>query len=140
MHANDYIVARQASQTTRNNGATPSATGSSSTTSTTRISQPSSFIPLTTIFTPPASCSENRLSQIVSPAYLIWANEPVPAANHTSSACYPKEFLRAYQYVPSGTVGSSVVPAMSPMAGCPANYCTALVGGDDHRYVVCCPS
>ncbi|KAF2473736.1 uncharacterized protein BDR25DRAFT_197584, partial [Lindgomyces ingoldianus] len=67
----------------------------------------------------------------------IWANEPIPAVNHTSSACYPSEFLKAYQSVPSGIVGSSVVPAMSPLV-CPSNFCTMFAGDDN--YVACCPS
>lgn len=101
-----------------------------------RKPSPTTAIPLTTTFTPVPSCTENRLSQLPPPGYMIWANEPVPAANHTSSACYPEEFLRAYQSVSINAVGSSIVPAMDPL-WCPMNYCTVLAA--ENSYVACCP-
>ena len=93
-------------------------------------------VPLTTTFTPPAQCAENHLTYS-SPGYLIWVNEPVPALNQTSSACYPNEFLQQYTSVSSNTKGASIVPAMSPLV-CPSNHCTAIVG--ETNYAVCCPS
>ncbi|ORY17001.1 hypothetical protein BCR34DRAFT_75775 [Clohesyomyces aquaticus] len=101
------------------------------------IAQPTSALPLTTTFTPPASCLEQHLTQLPPPGYLIWANEPVPAANSTASACYPVEFLKEYKSASSGIVGSSVVPVLSPLV-CPSNFCTMFAGEDN--YVACCLS
>jgi hypothetical protein len=98
--------------------------------------QPTTTIALSTTFTPPASCTLNRLTIQPPPVYLIWANEPVPFANTTFSDCYPSEFLRSYTSVASGTLGSSVVPVMSPLV-CPQNYCVEYVRD---KYIACCPS
>lgn len=102
-----------------------------------QITQPTAFLPLTTTFTPPSSCQENRLTMLPPPGYFIWANEPVPFSNQTSSACHPPEFMKGYRSISSGNLGSSVVPAMSPFV-CPANHCTMMTAADD--YVACCPS
>lgn len=103
--------------------------------------QPTSMIALTTTFTPPKTCFENRLSML-APRFEVWANPPVPAADVTSSECYPSEFLGAYTAVEipvtvSSTTASSVVPAMSGFV-CPANFCTQI--SRDNNYVACCPS
>ncbi|KAF1993268.1 hypothetical protein P154DRAFT_82220 [Amniculicola lignicola CBS 123094] len=143
----DKLVERE--DLTRNSGSTAASSTSQSsstlpptkrtTTSTTvpQIAQPAITIPLTTTFTPPASCAQNLLTMLPPPGYFIWANEPVPVANQTSTACYPSEFLRAYQTVQSGSFGSSVVPAMGPLV-CPSNYCSMFAG--NFNYVACCPS
>ncbi|EUC39782.1 hypothetical protein COCMIDRAFT_64563, partial [Bipolaris oryzae ATCC 44560] len=65
----------------------------------------------------------------------IWANEPVPFENTTFSDCYPSEFLQSYTSVTSGTLGSSMVPIMSPLV-CPQDYCVEFVRGE---YMACCP-
>ena len=98
--------------------------------------QPTVTIALSTTFTPPASCTLNRLTIEPPPVYLIWANEPVPFPNTTFSDCYPSEFLQSYTSVASGTLGSSVVPVMSPLV-CPQNYCVEFVRD---KYMACCPS
>ncbi|KAF2450794.1 hypothetical protein P171DRAFT_345633, partial [Karstenula rhodostoma CBS 690.94] len=69
----------------------------------------------------------------------IYWNEPFPATGVTASACYPKEFLRSYTAVSPSVeraLGSSVVPAMSPLV-CPEKWCTAYAGKDN--YLACCP-
>ncbi|KAF2750084.1 hypothetical protein M011DRAFT_474566 [Sporormia fimetaria CBS 119925] len=71
------------------------------------------------------------------PGYMIWANEPIPVANHTEPACFPSEFMSEYRSVSSGVAGSSVVPAMGGFA-CPEGYCTNMVAKDN--YIACCPS
>ncbi|KAF1986844.1 hypothetical protein K402DRAFT_463359 [Aulographum hederae CBS 113979] len=109
----------------------------SSTSSAISYPQPTTAIPLTTTFTPPASCIENRLSMMPPPGWMIWANEPVPAPNVTVSDCYPREFLQSYTSVSSSVAGSSVVPAMSPLI-CPIGWCTMYAG--DANYAACCPS
>ncbi|KAF2202680.1 hypothetical protein GQ43DRAFT_303356 [Delitschia confertaspora ATCC 74209] len=155
----DHVVPRQAAVSTTSTAAsgTGSSTGSGSvstpfpsstlpvaastngsqTTPTPTYLQPTTRILLGTTFTPEPSCAENLLSQMPPPGYLIWANEPVPAANQTHSGCYPPEFLRQYTSVSSGDVGSSIVPAMQSLV-CPVNWCTMIAG--DNNYGVCCPS
>ncbi|KAF2268667.1 hypothetical protein CC78DRAFT_565168 [Lojkania enalia] len=130
--AHGHIIARQSGESTFSSTATLSTTVSAPSTS-----QPTTVVPLTTTFTPPASCLENRLSQLPPPGFLIWANEPVPAQNMTRHDCYPSEFLRDYRSVTSGDIGSSVVPPMSPLV-CPSHYCTLYAGSNN--YVACCPS
>jgi hypothetical protein len=99
--------------------------------------QPTAVVALTTTFTPPASCLENRLTMMPPPGFMIWANEPVPFANQTVAACYPPGFLQHYTSVSSGDVGSSIAPAMSPFV-CPQNYCTMFA--EAKNYIACCPS
>ncbi|KAF2108097.1 hypothetical protein BDV96DRAFT_653303 [Lophiotrema nucula] len=110
-------------------------TAASTTTGVAQSAALSAVVPLTTTFAPPASCLENHLTYS-SPDFLIWVNEPVPATNQTSSACYPSEFLQHYTSVPSSSKGSSIVAAMSPLV-CPSHHCTANVGASN--YAVCCP-
>jgi hypothetical protein len=101
--------------------------------------QPTTTLALSTTFTPPASCL-SQINILPPPGSLIWWNEPVPFPGRTIGDCYPTEFLRSYTSIPPSTVGalgSSIVPAMSPLV-CPQNYCTQYVGDDD--YIACCPS
>lgn len=100
-------------------------------------SQPTVPIALTTTFVPPATCTVGMLTMLPPPYYLIWANEPFPVANETHKDCYPSEFMASYKSVPSKTVGSSIVPAMSPLV-CPKAYCPVYVG--NNNYAACCPS
>lgn len=100
-------------------------------------SQPTAYIALTTTFVPPATCTVGILTMLPPPSYMIWANEPFPVANETRRGCYPSEFMASYQSIASGTVGSSIVPAMSPLV-CPKAYCPVLGGNDN--YLACCPS
>ncbi|KAF2709028.1 hypothetical protein K504DRAFT_468246 [Pleomassaria siparia CBS 279.74] len=130
MDTRQHLQVRQATSTS-------TSTKGSSTKSTSLPPQPTTFVALSTTFTPPATCAENRLSMLPPPGYFIWANEPVPASGVTSSACYPSEFIKAYKSVSSGDVGSSIVPAMSPLV-CPSNYCVQFAG--DGQYMACCPS
>ncbi|KAF3065863.1 hypothetical protein GL218_09313 [Daldinia childiae] len=44
---------------------------------------------LTTTFTPPASCREVHLTQLSSPGYQLWLNEPQPVPNSKIGDCYP---------------------------------------------------
>lgn len=113
------------------------ATSSATASATISLAQPTTVIPLTTTFTPVSSCYENRLTMLPPPNWPIFANEPVPAANVTFSDCYPPEFLISYTSVSSGRLGSSIVPAMSPLV-CPDNFCTMYQ--DDGNYAACCPS
>ncbi|KAH6629755.1 hypothetical protein C7974DRAFT_192787 [Boeremia exigua] len=101
-----------------------------------RPEQPTITIALSTTFTPPASCTLNRLTIQPPPFYNIWANDPVPVANTTFTDCYPSEFLQSYTSVSSASVGSSVVPVMSPLV-CPQNFCVQFAR---EKYMACCPS
>jgi hypothetical protein len=79
---------------------------------------------------------------MLAPRFEVWANAPVPAADVTSSGCYPPEFLEDYTAVEvpvtiTSSRLSSVVPAMSAFV-CPANFCTQIIR--DNNYVACCPS
>ena len=105
------------------------------------LRQPTTTLALSTTFTAPSSCAAtHNINILPSPGYLIYWNEPFPAPGVTASDCYPKEFLKSYTAVPPSVtlaVGSSVVPAMSPLV-CPEGWCTAMVG--DGGYMGCCPS
>jgi len=102
--------------------------------------QPTTQIPLTTTFTPPSFCTESRISMFEGWNYQMWLNEPHPYSNQPATACYPPEFMKSYRRVSSGTLGSSIVPAMAGLV-CPDNYCTAFVASwaEDRNYVACCP-
>lgn len=52
--------------------------------------------PLTTTFTPPLSCGEMHLTQLSSPGYEIWLNEPQPVPGSKFGECYPTEFAAGY--------------------------------------------
>ncbi|KAI1402854.1 hypothetical protein F4819DRAFT_259949 [Hypoxylon fuscum] len=52
--------------------------------------------PLTTTFTPPASCGEMHLTQLSSPGYRIWLNEPLPVPGSRFGDCYPPGFIDGY--------------------------------------------
>jgi hypothetical protein len=108
---------------------------------TTTLIQPTTTIALSTTFTPPASCTlESQINILPPPGQLLWWNEPVPYTSMTVGSCYPSEFLRSYTSIaPTSdrTLGSSIVPAMSPLA-CPDNFCTQYVGANN--YIACCPS
>ncbi|KAH7113244.1 hypothetical protein B0J11DRAFT_146054 [Dendryphion nanum] len=119
-----YLDGRQASPTTANIVSSV-------------LRQPTTVIPLTTTFTPPATCTAGILSMLPPPGFLIWANEPIPARNQTSSACYPPEFMKAYTSISSERVGSSIVPAMGNLA-CPKSFCTVFAA--NNNYLACCPS
>ncbi|KAI1393263.1 uncharacterized protein F4822DRAFT_423731 [Hypoxylon trugodes] len=71
--------------------------------------------PLTTTFTPPASCGEMQLTQLSSPGYQIWLNEPQPVYN----------------------ASSSIAPVFSPLV-CPEGWTTA--GTWTSGYIACCTS
>ncbi|KAJ4989194.1 hypothetical protein SVAN01_05273 [Stagonosporopsis vannaccii] len=107
----------------------------------TALAQPSTTLALSTTFTPPASCLlPSQVTILPSPGFLIWHNEPVPFPSSTHSACYPPQFLASYTSIPPTTslaLGSSIVPAMSPLV-CPVGFCTGYVG--EGNYLACCPS
>lgn len=93
-------------------------------------------VPLTTAFTPPASCNQDRLTLLSSPGYFIWLNEPVPVPGTTISDCYPPEFMKYYTtYQVNPTTLGSLVPLMSPLV-CPFGWQVVSKRGD---YQACCP-
>ncbi|KAH8817488.1 hypothetical protein F5884DRAFT_251091 [Xylogone sp. PMI_703] len=118
------------------------STSKSKSVSTPSPTQPTSWIPLTTVFTPPATCTENRLTMLSSPGFFIWDNEPIPVPTSTVNDCYPPEFLQNYTSIPSFSRGStiipasSIVPAMSPLI-CPEAWATVFT---QDAYIACCPS
>jgi hypothetical protein len=93
-------------------------------------------VALTTTFIPPDSCNEAQLTQLPSPGYQLWLNEPVPIPGVTVSDCYPSEFMEYYTtyHVNPTTVGSRV-PMMSPLV-CPYNWQVVSTKDD---YQACCP-
>ncbi|XXH04469.1 hypothetical protein Hte_010885 [Hypoxylon texense] len=52
--------------------------------------------PLSETFTPPASCGEMRLTQLSSPGYQLWLNEPQPVTQSQFGDCYPPGFIDGY--------------------------------------------
>ncbi|RWA04441.1 hypothetical protein EKO27_g10665 [Xylaria grammica] len=76
-------------------------------------------VPLTTTFIPPESCNQGQYTQLSSPGYYLWLNEPVPVPGTTISDCYPREFMEYYtNYHINPTNVGSRVPLMSPLV-CP---------------------
>ncbi|KFA81191.1 hypothetical protein S40288_07505 [Stachybotrys chartarum IBT 40288] len=90
---------------------------------------------LTTTFTPPATCTEGRLTQLASPGYQIWANEPQPVAGTLITDCFPSEFMDGYTSRPG--LSSSIAPMLSPMI-CPLGWAT--VKEWENGYIACCES
>ncbi|OTB08048.1 hypothetical protein M426DRAFT_8256 [Hypoxylon sp. CI-4A] len=138
--------------------ATPTATATDSTgtsTATSSTAAPSISVltltvrPLTTTFTPPASCAEMRLTQLSSPGYQIWLNEPQPVPGSKFADCYPSEFMAGYtsgylsRDIAMGTgslvvnASSSIAPVLSPLV-CPQGW--NAVRTWDSGYIACCAS
>ncbi|KAI0388409.1 hypothetical protein F5Y17DRAFT_470454 [Xylariaceae sp. FL0594] len=116
---------------------TPTATQTSASSSRQPSMTTPYAVPLTTTFVPPDSCNTGQLSQLSSPGYFIWLNEPVPVPGTTVSDCYPSEFLQYYStYHPDATKVGSRVPMMSPLV-CPFAW-QVVYEQDD--YQACCPS
>ncbi|KAI1451171.1 hypothetical protein F5Y02DRAFT_424478 [Annulohypoxylon stygium] len=77
--------------------ATATTTSATPTTTTPSISVLTLTVkPLTTTFTPPSSCGEMHLTQLSSPGYQIWLNEPQPVPNSKFGDCYPSGFIEGY--------------------------------------------
>ncbi|KAI1451893.1 hypothetical protein F4805DRAFT_473005 [Annulohypoxylon moriforme] len=95
---------------------TPTTASAISTTTTPSISVLTLTVkPLTTTFTPPSSCGEMRLTQLSSPGYQLWLNEPQPISNSSSS----------------------VAPLFSPLV-CPKGWTAAKTW--TNGYIACCAS
>ncbi|KAH7324358.1 hypothetical protein B0I35DRAFT_423979 [Stachybotrys elegans] len=88
---------------------------------------------LTTTFTPSGACTQNRLTQLPSPGYQIWNNEPQPFRGTKAASCYPSEFIDAYTSLPGAS--SSVAPLLSPLV-CPSGWVTARQW--ENGYIACC--
>lgn len=89
--------------------------------------------PLTTTFTPPSSCG--HLTQLASPGYALWLDEPQPAIGIKASDCYPSQFMKRYTSLVNES--SSIAPLMSPLV-CPKGWKTARQW--DNGYIACCAS
>lgn len=91
---------------------------------------------LTTVFTPPATCTQGQLTMLMSAAYQVWLNEPRPVPNTTFSGCYPSQFMTSFL----ASARSTIQPAFSPLV-CPDNYFTIFNRTVTSRplYVACCP-
>ncbi|KAF7556737.1 hypothetical protein G7Z17_g1250 [Cylindrodendrum hubeiense] len=92
-------------------------------------------VPLTTTFKPPASCTQGRLSQLASPGYEIWINEPEPAYGEKVTDCYPSQYIGRYTSLANES--SSIAPLMSPLV-CPEGWVTAKQW--TNAYIACCAS
>ncbi|KAI1770427.1 hypothetical protein F4818DRAFT_455676 [Hypoxylon cercidicola] len=119
--------------------------------------------PLTDTFTPPASCGEMHLTQLSSPGYQIWLNEPQPVTQSHFGDCYPPGYIDGYTsvcdisnstvslHVPQGlccsmiiaggpaviNASSSIAPMFSPLV-CPESWTTARTWANG--YIACCAS
>lgn len=103
--------------------------------STTASSQVAIIKALTTTFTPPSTCLEMQLTQLASPGYEVWLNEPMPVTNSLYPNCYPTEWVNSYSSVPHSS--SSIAPMMSPLVA-PEGWAT--VQELDNGYIALCPS
>ncbi|KAI1653229.1 hypothetical protein F4813DRAFT_400257 [Daldinia decipiens] len=95
---------------------------------------------LTTTFTPPASCLEVHLTQLSSPGYELWLNEPQPVPNSKFGDCYPSGYINGYTSVcdqPIQNASSSIAPMFSPLV-CPEGWNAARTWSNG--YIACCAS
>jgi hypothetical protein len=90
---------------------------------------------LTTTFTPPATCTQNQLSQMSSPGYFLWLNEPQPVPATKVGDCYPSQFIEGYTSLVNQS--SSIAPMFSPLV-CPEGWHTATAW--TNGYIACCNS
>lgn len=90
---------------------------------------------LTTTFTPPASCREVHLTQLSSPGYQLWLNEPQPVPNSKIGDCYPSGYINGYTSIQNAS--SSIAPMFSPLV-CPEGWNTARTW--PNGYIACCAS
>ncbi|KAK8008134.1 acid protease [Apiospora marii] len=89
---------------------------------------------LTTTFTPPGTCTENRLTMLApSAGYYVWLNEPVPVPGAMVGDCYPTEFMQGY--VSEVGASSSIAPMFKPLV-CPVGWHTAQTWANG--YIACC--
>ncbi|KAI2469008.1 hypothetical protein F4781DRAFT_396127 [Annulohypoxylon bovei var. microspora] len=119
-----------------------SSSGASTTSSTTPTTTTPSFSvltltqkPLTTTFTPPATCGEMQLTQLSSPGYQLWLNEPQPVPGSKFGDCYPSGFIDGYTSISNAS--SSVAPLFSPLV-CPSGWSAAKTWANG--YIACCAS
>ncbi|KAI1378486.1 hypothetical protein F4677DRAFT_443701 [Hypoxylon crocopeplum] len=82
---------------------------------------------LTTTFTPPSSCGDMHLTQLASPGYEIWLNEPMPVPGSKFGDCYPKDFAAGY----------TSAPMFSPLV-CPQGWNAVKTWANG--YIACCAS
>lgn len=117
----------------------PTAGSSGSTASSTATDAPvfAFIIPnITTVFTPPPSCTDGSLTMLERQNYGIWQNEPLPVIGTTFSGCYPSQYIDSYL----NSARNTIFPPFSPLV-CPQNYATVsseTMAGQP-LYIVCCP-
>jgi hypothetical protein len=113
------------------------SSGSVTATSTTEsdVTQVATVMALTTTFTPPTTCSQMHLTQLSSPHYQVWLNEPYPVPQSKFPECYPTEFIGGYTSI--FNISSSIAPMMSPLVA-PIGWHT--VKELDNGYIALCPS
>lgn len=89
---------------------------------------------LTTTFTPPGTCTENRLTMLApSAGWYVWLNEPAPVPGTIVGDCYPTEFIQGY-FSELGA-SSSIAPFFKPLV-CPKGWHTAETWANG--YIACC--
>lgn len=92
---------------------------------------------LSTTFTPPASCAEQRLTLGEANRFQLWLNDPQPVEGPKSSDCYPSQWIEQFTSSPGWDM--SVAPMMSPLA-CPSAWTTvATTYINLPGYIACCP-
>ncbi|KFA60375.1 hypothetical protein S40285_08849 [Stachybotrys chlorohalonatus IBT 40285] len=129
------IAAANAQQSSGSESSTPVSALQSTTSAADVIIVTVTVQALTTTFTPPATCTEGRLTQLASPGYQIWANEPQPVTGTLITDCFPSEFMDGYTSRPG--LSSSIAPMLSPMI-CPLGWAT--VKEWENGYIACCES
>lgn len=92
---------------------------------------------LSTTFTPPASCAEQRLT-LAEPKYFLWMNDPQPVDGvRKSTDCYPSQWIE--QFTSSAAWTMSIAPMMSPLV-CPSAWTAAPTSfANLPDYIACCP-
>jgi len=91
---------------------------------------------LSTTFTPPATCTQDHLTELPTPYYYVYLNYPDPIPATTFTDCYPSQFISSYFSQQSVT---TPLAAFEPFI-CPVGYVEVSVHPSAAGYLACCPS
>lgn len=88
---------------------------------------------LTTVFTPPAQCTQGAFTQMDYSSGSIWENAIIPVPTSTITSCYPTQFADS---VIASAVSSSILPPFTELV-CPLKWETFYFNS---TYIICCPT
>ncbi|KFY49143.1 hypothetical protein V495_00699 [Pseudogymnoascus sp. VKM F-4514 (FW-929)] len=88
---------------------------------------------LTTVFTPPAQCTQGAFTQMDYSSGSIWENAIIPVPTSTITSCYPAQFADS---VIASAVSSLILPPFTELV-CPLKWETFYFNS---TYIICCPT